>query len=80
VLAHLPVSKETECALRGIERGKAAADGKEKWRARPLRVFAKAISLAQYTSLREDWATVPLDRGSKGKIWDNSPATDTGEK
>ena len=26
------------------------------------RIFAQAISIAHYTSLREVWATVPLDR------------------
>jgi hypothetical protein len=43
---------ETGCALRGFR----------EWRAYPLRVFAESKSLAQYTSLREDWATVPLER------------------
>ena len=61
VMAHLPVSKETECALRGFEHGKPAAIGMEKWRACLPSVFAESKSLAQYTSLREDCATVPLD-------------------
>jgi len=32
------------------------------------RVFAEAISIAQYTSLRENWATVPLDRQKQKTI------------
>jgi hypothetical protein len=41
---------------------------KEQPELRPRLVFAKAKDIAHYASLREAWASVPLDRGGERRL------------
>jgi len=65
VLAHLPVSPKL-CAFCEAEKQKTTSGASWFWivGGAPF-VFGKSQSIAHYVSLRETWASVPLDRARK---------------